>query len=135
MGKFAASSAVSVAIHTLPIPGDVESLQAALVERLQEILPRYLLSAGWVWQLYGVAMLYSVSEALERPESIDEHRALSDLPINGEVESACWRDSGHVVVSVSVCPEQVLGDPDRDDLGPMELGVSPDVDREGRCVA
>jgi hypothetical protein len=68
-----------------------------------------------------VAQLFDVDVALTRPDSLDEHSPLTDFPVNGEVEAACWLDSDRIVISTT--PEEALGRPDGDELQPNELGV------------
>lgn len=82
---------------------------------------RHLLSAGWVWHPWGVVELFDVEAALARPESLDGRRPWGSLPVNAEVEAACWLDNDRVAVSAT--SEEPLGEDEGDELQPGELGV------------
>jgi hypothetical protein len=81
----------------------------------------HILSAGWVWHPYGVAQLFDVDAALNRPTSLDGHSPLTAFPLNAEVEAACWLGNDKVVISTT--PEEALGTSDSSELQPNQVGV------------
>jgi hypothetical protein len=94
----------------------------------------HILSAGWVWHPYGVAQLFDVDAALNRPTSLDEHSSLTDFPVNAEIEAACWLGNDKIVISTT--PEEALGTTNGGELQPNQVGVWSIVEKSwvSRCT-
>jgi hypothetical protein len=75
----------------------------------------HLLDVGWVWQPYGVALVYSLPQALADPASLDGFGVVPfHRTVGAEVANACWLDADRIAVTTST--------DDDDDSGPDELG-------------
>ncbi|MRH91531.1 hypothetical protein GFY24_29515 [Nocardia sp. SYP-A9097] len=80
---------------------------------------RYLLAAGWVWQPYGIAMIFDLAAAVKDPTVLDGLGLLPAVMCDAEVESACWLDSDRVAIAAS----NEDGDAEPDTLAPGQLGI------------
>jgi hypothetical protein len=78
---------------------------------------RYLMSAGWVWHPFGVIQVFDLEAALSHPETLDARGAF-EMPIAGEVQSACWIDDDRLLVATDPTEERV----DAPDFDPESLG-------------
>jgi hypothetical protein len=103
---------------------------------------RHLLSAGWLWHPVGVAHVFDLVMAVERPETLDGPGLLHDgepgfagYPCNAEVESACWLDEDRVLVATSEEGEPFDDETNGASLPPGKLGIWSLSHREWQHVA
>lgn len=81
-----------------------------------------LVSAGWVWQPWGVVQVYDLLSALDDPRVLDEPQTPLQPDVNAEVEAARWLDADRLLVSTNP-DEEALDDESAAGLSPGELGV------------
>ncbi|ANS68178.1 hypothetical protein SLINC_5954 [Streptomyces lincolnensis] len=81
---------------------------------------RYLLSVGWLWHPFGVAMVYDTARALTDPGTLDGDGLVpTTTALNGEVTAGCWLDADRLVVATGT----EGGGTDEAELPPGRLGV------------
>ncbi|MFI9174706.1 hypothetical protein [Streptomyces lincolnensis] len=81
---------------------------------------RYLLSVGWVWHPFGVAMVYDMALALTDPRTLDGDGLVpTTTALNGEVTAGCWLDADRLVLATGTDG----GVTDEAELPPNRLGV------------
>jgi hypothetical protein len=82
---------------------------------------RYLLSVGWFWQPFGIAMVYDTALALTDPGTLDGEGVLPAAAVmNGEVTAGCWLDADRLVLATGT---EEWDDEEEAALPPRHLGV------------
>jgi hypothetical protein len=123
----ALSDGREVVVHC---PDEYNALQiedAASGERLtvgerepQDVFHSRLLSVGWLWHPFGVAMVYDTARALTDPGTLDGNGLVPTVnATNGEVTAGCWLDADRVVLATRT-EDGVI---DESAVPPRRLGV------------
>ncbi|MER6536540.1 hypothetical protein ABT215_22575 [Streptomyces sp900105755] len=82
---------------------------------------RYLLSIGWVWQPFGMALVYDTALALSDPSTLDGDGLLPiSAVMTAEVTAGCWLDADRLVLATGAeeCYEEETAG-----LPPRHVGV------------
>ncbi|MHC3472840.1 hypothetical protein ACYF6T_29700 [Streptomyces sp. 7R007] len=82
---------------------------------------RHLLSVGWFWQPFGIAMVYDTALALADASTLDGDGLLPTTAVmGGEVTAGCWLDGDRLVLATGA---EEWYDDEELALPPRHLGV------------
>lgn len=81
----------------------------------------HLLSAGWIWQPYGIVAIYDLRAAAADGSALDGPGVMPQSAIDCEVDAATWLDHDRIVISTNPEDEPFTGD--SEGLAPGELGL------------
>ncbi|MEU1478589.1 hypothetical protein [Streptomyces sp. NPDC005760] len=82
---------------------------------------RFLLSVGWIWQPFGIALVYDTALAPADANSLDGEGLLPAMAVmGGEVTAGCWLDGDRLVLATG---SEEWYDDEELALPPRHLGV------------